>query len=524
MSVKAWDPKQLMGKEDLTGIDSVVLIGYDQLNLDTWPDEISDTKKPLLFIELSAWFHKIPYHKQKIAFHMSAFRHFAMECSQKRHNVYYILTKESMGSELKNLLDSNSHLKVSFMIPNEWELRRAFHEIKVFWPDRVWEINNGFFIADPEDWKNKIGPGYRMEFFYREMRRTTGYLMDTDNPLGGNWNYDEKNRKPLPAGIRVPTVTYLSPDSITETVIEQVQKEYPDHFGYIDEFNWAVTRRDALKLLDQFIEERLSKFGPFEDAMAAGQPFLFHSVLSPYLNTGLLLAREVCKKALAAYHQGKISLPSVEGFIRQIIGWREFVHIYYEALMPDIRETNYFGYKENLPQLFWDGQTDMHCLSDTVETVLKYGYSHHITRLMVPSNFSNLTMTDPRQLNEWFWFAYLDAWEWVVLPNVLGMSTFADGGILASKPYISSGNYIRKMSNYCSGCRYNVHKKTGEDACPFNYLYWNFIDRERDTISENGRMPFMVSMFDKKSEEEKVAIRNDSERFLNNLKRYSKNI
>ena len=488
MSELYWNLNQFYGKEDLAGVDSVVLIWYDQLNLDAWPKDIQDSRKRLLFIESTDWFDKIPYHKQKIAFHISTLRHFAMECSGKGHKVYYILTNESLDKELKNLLDSSTHLKVMLMKPAEWGLRRAVNELKVFWPDRVWVLNNRFFFAVPEDWIDKIGPGYRMEFFYRGMRRITGYLMDSDNPLGGKWNYDEKNRKPLPSGIRLPCVTNSTPDSITKDIVDEVQRRYADHFGYINDFRWAVTRRDALELLDQFIEERLSKFGPFEDAMAAGQPFLFHSVLSPYLNAGLLLAREVCEKVLEAYHKGSVPLASAEGFIRQIIGWREFVRIYYEALMPDIRETNYFGYVEDLPMLFWNGRTDMHCLSDIIGQVLKNGYSHHITRLMVLSNFSNLTMTDPRQLNEWFWFAYLDAWEWVVLPNVLGMSTFADGGILASKPYIASGNYIHKMSNYCTGCRYDVRKKTGKDACPFNYLYWNFIDRERDTISENGRM------------------------------------
>ncbi len=230
-----------------------------------------------------------------------------------------------MGSGLKNLLDSNSHFSVSFMIPNEWVLRRALYQINVFGPIRVWVINNGFIIADPEDWKDKIGPGYRMEFFYHEMRRLAVYLMDSDNPLGGNWNYDGKNRKPLPAGIRVTYVTHLSPHPITNDVIVLVQKEYPDHIGYIDEFNWSVICRDVLKLLDQFIEERLSKFGPFEDAMAAGQPFLFHSVLSPYPNAGLLLAREACEKIRDTYLESTIPFASAEEFIRQIIGWREFV-------------------------------------------------------------------------------------------------------------------------------------------------------------------------------------------------------
>lgn len=237
------------------------------------------------------------------------------------------------------------------------------------------------------------------------------------------------------------------------------------------------------------------------------------------LNNGLLLPGEVCETALQAYKQGKVRLNSVEGFIRQIIGWREFVRIYYEAMMPDVREANYFDFDRGLPEIYWSGETKMQCMNECLRPVIKDGYSHHIPRLMVLSNFSNLTETDPRELNRWFWLAYVDAYEWVVLPNVLGMSTFADGGVLASKPYVAGGNYINKMSNYCSSCAYNQKEKYGETACPFNYLYWNFIDQQRDTFLENGRANFMVNMFDKKSEEERKGIRESSLKFIEELNR-----
>lgn len=359
-----------------------------------------------------------------------------------------------------------------------------------------------------------------MEYFYRDMRRKTGYLMDGDDPEGGEWNYDDENREALPDDIDLPEITAFDPDEITKEVMELVRKEYGSHFGKLESFQYAVTREQALQLLDEFIEQRLDLFGPYEDAMATGKDHLFHTNLSLYINNGLLMPEEVCDRAVEAYQKGDARLNSVEGLVRQIIGWREFVHIYYEAMMPEVRETNYFNFDKPLPEFFWSGETDMHCLSESLRPIIEQGYSHHIQRLMVLSNFSNLTQSDPRELNRWFWFAYVDAYEWVVLPNVLGMSTYADGGVLASKPYVSSGNYITKMSDYCSDCKYSVSKKTGEGACPFNYLYWHFVDQQRKGFEDNGRAGFMVNMYEKKSDEDKEAIRESSEQFLNQLERY----
>ena len=345
--------------------------------------------------------------------------------------------------------------------------------------------------------------------------------MDGDNPEGGDWNYDDQNRESLPKGHPVPDVPAIEPDGITKEVMEMVEEYFPDHFGKISHFPYAVTREQALELLENFIEHRLDEFGPYEDALKTGDHKLFHSQLSFYLNNGLLLPAEVCEKAVTAYEEGNARLNSVEGFIRQIIGWREYIRIYYEAMMPDVRNANHFGFKEKLPEMYWTGETKMKCMEESIRPVIEEAYSHHIQRLMILSNFSNLTETDPRELNRWFWFAYADAYEWVELPNVLGMSTFADGGVLASKPYVSSGNYINKMSDYCKNCEYSVTKKTGEKACPFNYLYWNFVDKQRETFNDSGRVNFMVNMYDnKKSDEDKEAVKKSSELFLKKLKRY----
>lgn len=511
---------QSIQKPDLSKIQKAVFVLHDQLNLDQWPDWVKEERPLLIFIESSAKGKSLPYHKKKLVYVLSSMRHFAIECSEAGFPVWYHSSEVWYGEAISEILEINADLNLCMMSASEWDSREQQNSVCEHFPDRVEIIPNTFFLADVDTYKNKISPGYRMEYFYRDMRRQTGYLMDGSEPQGGEWNYDEDNRKKLPRKITIPDIISTPVDEITEEVIELVSNEFEDHFGKVEGFDLAVTRRQALYRLNEFIDERLDQFGPYEDAMATGRDVIFHSQLSIYMNNGLLHPKEVCDKAQEAYDAGKVRLNSVEGFIRQIIGWREFVRVYYEAKMPEVRDANYFGFDRELPDLYWSGQTNMHCMNECVRPVLEDGYSHHIPRLMVLSNFSNLTQTDPRKLNEWFWFSYLDAYEWVVLPNVLGMSTFADGCVLASKPYVAGGNYINKMSDYCKSCSYSIKEKTGENACPFNYLYWNFVDQQRETFIENGRSNFMVNMFEKKSDEEKAAIRESSSNFIENLKRY----
>ncbi len=498
-----------------------VFILHDQLNLDVWPTWVKEEKPLLIFIESKEKGKSLPYHKKKLIYLLSSMRHFALECSEVGFPVLYHSTKSHYDDGLKEILGDSEELKLTFMTPSELDSRERLRSIKKKFEDQVYEIPNAFFLADAEEYKEKIAPGYRMEYFYRDMRRKTGYLMNGEKPEGGEWNYDEENRKKLPKNITTPEWASTEVDAVTQEVIDLVEHSFADHFGELDGFEYAVTQRQALYRLNDFIEHGLDQFGPYEDAMATGEYVVFHSHLSMYLNNGLLLPKEVCDKAQEAYDAGEARLNSVEGFIRQIIGWREFIRVYYEAMMPDVGEANHFEFKRDLPEMYWTGETEMYCMSECLKPVIKSGYSHHIPRLMVLSNFSNLTETSPQQLNEWFWFAYTDAYEWVVLPNVLGMSTFADGGVLASKPYAAGGNYINKMSNYCKSCSYKISKKTGEDACPFNYLYWNFVDEQRETFMENGRSNFMVNMFDKKSDEEKEAIKTSSNKFIEGLERRS---
>jgi deoxyribodipyrimidine photolyase-related protein len=504
---------------DITEHGRAVFILHDQLNLETFPSWIREEKPLLIFIESFEKGNALPYHKKKLIYLLSSMRHFALECAEDGFPVHYHSSKKHYDDGFKEILSEYENVELTFMTPSEWDTRERLQKVIREFGDRVEETANNFFLADPEEYKEKVADGWLMEYFYREMRRKTGYLMDGDNPEGGEWNYDEENREKLPKNHSVPEIAETEVDEITQEVIEMVEDWFPDHFGESEDFTYAVTRRQALYRLNEFIDERLDEFGPYEDAMAQGEYDLFHSHLSLYLNNGLILPVEACDKAEKAYQNGDAGLNSVEGFIRQIIGWREYVRIYYEAMMPEVREANHFDFTEKLPELFWSGETKMNCMSECLKPVIKEGYSHHIPRLMVLSNFSNLTETDPRELNRWFHLAYVDAYEWVVLPNVLGMSTFADGGVLASKPYVSSGNYINKMSDYCKHCEYKISKKTGEDACPFNYLYWNFIDKQRETFSKNGRSNFMVNMFDKKSEDDKRSIWESSEKFIKELGR-----
>lgn len=505
--------------ENLNHHERGVFILHDQLNLDAWPSWIRDEKPLLIFIESAKKGNDLPYHKKKLIYLLSSMRHFALECAEDGFPVHYHSTDEHYDDGLNEILSKNEMLELTYMTPSEWDSRERLRKVKSGFDDRVKEIPNNFFLADAEQYKEKVSDGWVMEYFYREMRRKTGYLMKGDQPEGGEWNYDEENRQKLPKDHQVPEIAETEVDEITQEVIDMVDNWFSDHFGKSENFTYAVTRRQALYRLNEFIDERLDEFGPYEDAMAQGKYDLFHSHLSLSMNNGLILPKEACDKAEEAYQKGKARLNSVEGFIRQIIGWREYVRIYYEAMMPDVRKVNHFGFTNTLPEMYWTGETKMNCMSECLKPVIEDGYSHHIPRLMVLSNFSNLTETDPRELNRWFHLAYVDAYEWVVLPNVIGMSTFADGGVLASKPYVSSGNYINKMSDYCKHCEYKISKKTGEDACPFNYLYWNFIDKQRETFTQNGRANFMVNMFDKRDEEDKKAIRESSDKFIQELDR-----
>ncbi|NJK33551.1 MAG: cryptochrome/photolyase family protein [Oscillatoriales cyanobacterium SM2_2_1] len=502
---------------DPATFEAVFFILYDQLDLTILPPP--HPRLLLIVVESLAYATALPHHQKKLTLILSAQRHWAIAATKAGYAVLPLFTLGTHAQGIAEFLTPYPHLSLTYFTPSEWDVRQQMRSLLQTLPNSITECPNPLFIAEPKAFVDKISKGYRLETFYRDLRRSTGYLMDGAKPVGGQWNYDKDNRKSLPPRQPIPPLPSMDPDVITQEVMHLVATYLPHHFGSTDGFGYAVTRSQALELADYFFQERLPLFGAYEDAMKWGEPFLFHSVLSPYLNLGLLSPRELCQRAIAAYENGSAPLNSVEGFLRQILGWREFIRVYYEAQMPTVRTANHFGFSHPLPTAYWTAQSDLRCLQDALQNVLHYGYSHHIQRLMVLSNFSNLTFTNPLELNHWFWLAYIDAHEWVELPNVLGMATYADGGILASKPYVSGGNYIHKMGNYCQSCSYQIKEKTGDRACPFNYLYWNFVDRHRQAFDENGRVSLMTRKFDEKTPAEQQAIRNSAEKFITNLPR-----
>ena len=350
------------------------------------------------------------------------------------------------------------------------------------------------------------------------MRKKTGILMrDDGKPVGGDWNYDKDNREPPKDGMNPPPVPKFEPDEITKEVIELVEDRFGDHFGNLDSFEWPVTADEAEKAADAFFAERIEKFGPYQDAMVHGSDDLYHSMLSTSINCGLLDPIKLCERAEKAYEEGRAPINSVEGFIRQIIGWREYIRGFYWLHMPDLQTDNKLNAQRALPEFFWTGETDMRCLSDCIRSTHDNAHAHHIQRLMVLGNFCLIAGINPQDVQDWFLAVYADAYEWVELPNVSGMVLYADGGKLATKPYAASGNYINKMSDYCKGCRYKVSQKTGPDACPFNSLYWHFMDRHRERLASNHRIGRIYATWDRMGDEKKQDYLETAEAFLSSL-------
>jgi deoxyribodipyrimidine photolyase-related protein len=351
------------------------------------------------------------------------------------------------------------------------------------------------------------------------MRRRTGLLMDGDEPAGGKWNYDAENRDVPERGHRFPEIPKFAPDATTRKVMREVETRFPDHFGELDGFAWPVTSGDAERFFDDFVERRLDRFGPYEDALVAGEGALYHSLVSPLLNLGLLDPLDLCRRAEARYREGKARINSVEGFIRQILGWRELVHQVYRWKMPGYTELNALRAEAALPGFYWTGETSMRCVADAIQKLRRNGINHHIERLMITGNFALIAGIRPQEVNEWYWLAYADAFEWVVSPNVLGLSLFADGGVLATKPYAASANYIHKMSDYCGGCEYDHESAQDETSCPFNSLYWDFLARNRRRFQKNPRMNLVMAALGRKKPKELAATRARARALRSRLRR-----
>jgi len=478
----------------------------------------------VLMMEVAEETTYVPHHKQKLVLVLSAMRHFAAELRRRGVTVDYVEldAPENTGSfttEVKRAVTRHRPGRIVVTEPSEW---RVYGEVGS-WASLTgiateMRVDGRFFATRTRfgDWA-RGRRSWRMEFFYREMRREHGILMDGKEPAGGEWNYDADNRKRLPPRTDLPERRRFAPDATTQAVMALVERRFPDHFGELAEFGWPVSRAEALQALEDFIAQALPQFGDYQDAMKAGAPFLFHSLLSPALNLGLLTAREVCQAAEAAWKSGAAPLNAVEGFVRQILGWREYVRGVYWSLMPDYASQNALQATRSLPSFYWTGDTDLRCLGEAISSTSRHAYSHHIQRLMVTGNFALLAGIAPREIDRWYLAVYADAYEWVEMPNTLGMAVFADGGRMASKPYAASGAYIERMSDYCVGCAYDVKKKTGADACPFNYLYWAFLIRQKEKLSGNPRMAMPYRTLAKWSEARQAAIVAEADAFLNAL-------
>lgn len=478
----------------------------------------------VLLVEVADEATYVPHHPKKIALILSAMRHFAAALEEEGVTVDYVRldgqgNTGSFTGELARAVKRHTPDRVVVTEPGEWRVEQDMQawEQAIGLPVEIRADDRFLCSRDAFSAWAEGRKSFRMEHFYREMRKRTGILMDGEDPVGGEWNFDKENRKRLPKDLKSPDFDGVEPDDITGELLDLVGERFASNFGTLDGFRFAVTRDQALELLDRFIDQGLKQFGDYQDAMAMGEPFLFHSLISPALNIGLLRPREVIERVEAAYHAGDAPLNAAEGFIRQILGWREYVRGIYWLKMPDYADTNAFAADRPLPGFYWSGETDMRCLAEVVDQTRREAYAHHIQRLMVTGCFALLIGADPAEVNEWYLAVYADAFEWVQLPNTHGMVLHADGGLLGSKPYAASGKYIDRMSDYCRHCRFDVKETEGENACPFNALYWRFLDRHGDRLRSNRRMAMIYRTWDRFDDDRRDAILARAETFLESL-------
>ncbi len=496
---------------------NLILIFHDQLSLSL--TSLKEIKKNdlILLIEYRKYFESLNHHPKKIAFIISALRHFAEELMSTGHEVILAKLEEQSGIEpllsiINKFIDLHHIEKIIVTEPSEYDLLEEIVELKNKIDLPLLVLDDDRFLCSKKEFSlwAREKKSLRLEFFYRMMREKYQILMTHGKPEGGVWNYDSENREPLKDSIKSPSRLSHRKDIITIESINLIKSLFPKNFGSLDSFFFAVTREQALKEAVHFIEKLLPMFGQYQDIMIQGESYLYHSLLSCYLNVGLLLPLELCLMAQESYHDGLAPLNAVEGFIRQILGWREYVRGIYWLNMPSYRSLNYFEASNNLPSFYWGGQTKMNCLSEVIHQTKEHAYSHHIQRLMITGNFALLAGLNPEQVHRWYLEVYADAFEWVELPNTLGMALYADGGLMASKPYAASANYINKMSNFCKNCSYKYNELTTKEACPFNALYWNFLHKNNHLLEKNQRMRYSYITWNKFSEEKKAAVLNKS--------------
>jgi len=489
---------------------TLVLLPF-QLHLKQPAFQRLEDEDVILLIEDLSFYRTHPFHKKRIVALMSAFRHHEKTLKALGFNVRF------EQGDTKEILEGLS--------PDEllW-IEATDADVKAWQASITDELNipaffsqDAQFILSEDDVKKRLPKRpYKMDPFYREMRKDFSVLMDEKKPYGGAWSFDKENRKKLPKNTDIPDPAWPEIDDMTRDVMALVDEAFADHPGTTEGFRQPVTHAEAEALASHFFDARLKTFGPYQDALTTQYKDVSHSMVSQALNTGLLDPMDLIRRAEKTLDAG-VPINSVEGFIRQIIGWREYIRGIYLHEMPGYHDHNHYQHTRNLPHYYWDGDTKMNCLKDATNHVIDDGYAHHIQRLMVLGNFANLAGVDPKQVNDWFLEMFVDSHDWVVTPNVIGMALHADGGLMATKPYISSGSYIHKMGDYCDHCHYDVKKKTGPDACPFNALYWNFIDRHQETLAKNPRMGIPLSVFKKMDSDQVVELRKQAETILEHL-------
>ncbi len=490
----------------------LILILADQLSPELATLRDADPERDtIVMAEVAEEAHYVRHNRHKIALLFSAMRHFSEALERQGFRVIYRRLADGVATleaALRDALKLSGAGEVLICAPGEYRLWSEMQQ----WSERfgvpVTLLEDDRFLASHEDFANwaQGRKQLRMEYFYRQMRTRYNLLMDGVEPCGGRWNYDSENRIGWRAQVEVPERPRPELDALTEAVILEVMDAFPTHPGDLSQFAWAVTREQAQSQFEWFLTDALPSFGRYQDALAEESRLLFHSLISAYINCGLLEPLAVCQQVEAVYRAGGCDLSAAEGFIRQIIGWREYVRGIYWLLMPDYAKGNALATDRPLPEFFWNGETQMRCLSEALRHSLDHGYAHHIERLMVIGNFALLAGLDVTAVCDWFLGVYVDAYEWVELPNTLGMALYGDGGVLASKPYAASGKYIQKQGNHCRQCRYDPKLVTGDTACPYNSLYWHFINRHQAALSQNPRMGLIMGQWRKRAADDRDAV------------------
>ena len=500
------------------------LILGDQLNINhSWFD-YPDDDCIYVMMEIKQETSYVLHHIQKILAIFSAMRAFCALLEKKKFQVFYIKISDQENQHnfldnLRTIIHQNKIDVLEFQDPDEHRLDLLLGQLNHSLNIPVESVSTEHFLTS----RDEVGQFFldkkqwRMENFYRYIRIKYDVLMEGGSPIGGKWNYDASNRKRWDG--MPPEPEDFRPIHNHRKILEEINSVNIQHFGEAnaENFRWPIDRQESFAMLEQFIKNDLRHFGDYQDAMHSDSWRLFHSFLSFSLNTKMLAPLEVIKMVEDSYHKNSLPLNAVEGFIRQILGWREYIRGIYWAKMPGYNHLNYFNHNNDLPKWFWTGKTKMNCLARSITQSLTHSYAHHIQRLMVIGNFSLLAGVNPEKVHHWYLGIYIDAFEWVELPNTIGMSQYADGGFLASKPYVSSAAYINKMSNYCSSCSYNFKERIGENACPFNSMYWNFFERHKEKLSTNPRLGIVNSQLKKMNATDKDAIIKQAKNYTNNL-------